>query len=174
MITIQDMVQREINCCMSGLVATLAAGNHGITEHPSRGPDMPLRVLSEQAFELTRAIPDYEEAAIQAGWIRHDMQHAPDAPWFAHDKQKTQSGNPVRHMHGSWQELCEAESIEPYAREVFEHWAVSDWLADKLIAKGEKVDKDFADLCIWARTTTGHAIYADGVIEAIYREAMSA
>jgi hypothetical protein len=42
--------------------------------------------------------------------------------------------------------------------------------ADKLEAAGEKVDKDFAGLCIWARTTTGQTIYCDGVIERIYAE----
>lgn len=31
-------------------------------------------------------------------------------------------------------------------------------------------DKDFAGLAIWARTTTGQAIYADAVIERIYAE----
>ena len=42
---------------------------------------------------------------------------------------------------------------------------MSDWLADKLIAMGEKVDKDFAGICVWARTTTGQAIYCDSVIQ---------
>lgn len=53
---------------------------------------------------------------------------------------------------------------------MFEHWIVSDWLADKLAAQGEKVDKDFAGLTIWARTTTGQAVYCDGVIERIAAE----
>lgn len=57
--------------------------------------------------------------------------------------------------------------IDEYEREVFEHWIVSDWLADKLEAKGEKVEKDFAGLTIWARTTTGQAIALDAVIEEI-------
>ena len=54
--------------------------------------------------------------------------------------------------------------------EVFEHWAVSTWLAEKLEAKGEKVDRDFAGLNVWARTTTGQAIALDSVIEAIVSE----
>lgn len=35
----------------------------------------------------------------------------------------------------------------------------------------EKVDTDFAGLCIWARTTTGQAIWMDPVIRKIFNEA---
>jgi len=54
---------------------------------------------------------------------------------------------------------------------------VSHLLKDETITihmnRSEKVDKDFAGLCIWARTTTGQAIYADGVVERIYAEMMA-
>lgn len=69
--------------------------------------------------------------------------------------------------YSDWRELCNEQDIEPYDREVFEHWAVTDWFADQLIKHGEKVDKDFAGLCVWARTTTGQAIAADYVLERI-------
>jgi len=52
--------------------------------------------------------------------------------------------------------------------EALEHWIVSDWLADKLIEQGEMVTKDFLGLTIWGRTTSGQAIYIDGLIETIY------
>lgn len=64
--------------------------------------------------------------------------------------------------------MCEHADIEPYQRDVFEHWVVSSWLAEKLIQNGEKVDKDFANMCVWARTTTGQAILLDSVIERIW------
>lgn len=71
--------------------------------------------------------------------------------------------------YGFWpaMDAIEYDSLEPYWREVFEHWAVTGWLANQLEARGEKVDHDFAGLCVWARTTTGQAIYADSVIEQI-------
>jgi hypothetical protein len=53
---------------------------------------------------------------------------------------------------------------------VFEHWAVSEWLAGKLEEQGERVDRDFAGLCVWARTTSGQSISMDGVIERIAAE----
>ena len=67
----------------------------------------------------------------------------------------------------SAQEACDMSGIEPFEREVFEHWIVSDWLADKLEERGEKVDRDFAGMTVWARTTTGQAISMDYVIEQI-------
>ena len=54
--------------------------------------------------------------------------------------------------------------------EAYEHWLVTDWLADKLAAKGEMVTKDFMGLTIWGRTCTGQAIYLDNVIEEIYND----
>jgi hypothetical protein len=54
--------------------------------------------------------------------------------------------------------------------ESFEFWAVSPRLADDLERYGEKVDRDFAGLCVWARTTTGQAISMDSVIQRIWAD----
>lgn len=66
-----------------------------------------------------------------------------------------------------FEDFCDEHEIEPYQWDVFEHWIVSNWLAEKLEAKGEKVDADFAGLTVWARTTTGQSIAMDAVIQAI-------
>lgn len=50
--------------------------------------------------------------------------------------------------------------------EVFEWWAVSDWLADRLKEEGEIVG-EVLDFCVWGRQTTGQAIYMDPVIQRI-------
>jgi hypothetical protein len=63
----------------------------------------------------------------------------------------------------------ELESCGECSREVYEHWAVSHYLARKLIDKGEMVS-DFMGILIWARTTTGQAILLDGVIQEIEKE----
>ena len=49
--------------------------------------------------------------------------------------------------------------------EIYEYWAVSGWLADKLRERGEMVARAYPD--IWARCTTGQAISMDGVIRSI-------
>lgn len=57
---------------------------------------------------------------------------------------------------------CEDNWTEP---EIFEYWAVSSWLADKLKERGEMVASAYPD--IWGRATTGQAIHLDGVIRSI-------
>jgi hypothetical protein len=151
-ITVEQLVSREVGHCVSSLVSTLAG-----SDYPHGADD--LGSLMDQAQELAAPVPDYESAAVEDGWSRDP--HTGD---FHHKE----------HGHvietAGWQGICEGWDIEPYDREVFEHWIVSDWLADELIKHGEKVDKDFAGLCVWARTTSGQAIYADSVIEDIHAE----
>lgn len=154
MITAQDLVHREVHYCVSSLVSTLAQA--------CDFDDSKLDDLCYQAFMLTTHVTEYEEAAQEAGWNYSDDHGA-----FFHDDGRSFIAS---HDDADWQQLCDEYDIEPYGREVYEHWIVSDWLADKLIEKGEKVDKDFAGLIIWARTTTGQAIYCDGVIEQITEE----
>ena len=58
----------------------------------------------------------------------------------------------------------ENEEGEEEYLEIYEYWAVSSWLAEKLSQQGERVDQDFYGLCIWGRTCTGQAISMDSVI----------
>lgn len=71
---------------------------------------------------------------------------------------------------GDWEDFANEYNIEPYTREVFEHWIVSDWLARQLESQGETV-VDFGAGCrVWCRTTTGQAISMDYVIQKIAEE----
>lgn len=157
-ITVENLVSREVHYCVSFLVSTLAGGMSCSihSEGRAREERTNLAEAVEQAFELACPIDDYEEAAFQAGWTQRGniaFLRAGDS----YDLNAT-----------TWQNICEERDIEPYQREVYEHWIVSDWLADRLAEKGEKVDKDFAGLTVWARTTTGQGIASDSVIEAIH------
>lgn len=172
-ITPQDLVRREVHYCVSSLVHTLAkaAGNfHAYSDH--RSPECgvsELTVLAEQAFELAAPIPDYKEAAREAGAKLHFRED--DGHWCVLDQNDNDMWDALYQTEDeAAQRYCEEYDIEPYDREVFEHWIVSDWLADKLAAKGEKVDKDFGGLTVWARTTTGQAISVDWVIEQIVED----
>jgi hypothetical protein len=156
--TIDQMIQSEVLVCLSSLVSTLARGVEQCADKDVNG-------LAEQAFELACPVPDYEEAVIQDGWEAFTDQFGV-ACW-----RYISSGGT---WAGTAEDVCIAHDIEPYDREVFEHWAVTDWLADKLIAAGEKVDKDFAGMCVWARTTTGQGIAQDYVVQCIYRDTMEA
>jgi hypothetical protein len=165
--TADQIVNQEVLLCVSHLVSTLAAGyGSAIPGEPGDLADM-----IEQAFELASPIPDYESAAREAGWqfsgIAHDgagfqQFWNPTDPTLDFWEASVPHEKPL-----AWEDLCRENDIDPYDREVFEHWAVTSWLADKLEAKGEKVDRDFAGMIVWARTTTGQMISADWVIEQI-------
>ncbi len=146
----QKFVNREVIYCVSNLVYELAKK---VDEFPEYSDDL------YGAFE---GVPDYEEAAIAEGWdidkdggfINEQINEKSDA--------------------STWQELCEEYKIDcwnsDYIPEVYEHWIVSDYLADKLEAHGEKVLRDFFGMTIWCRTTSGQAILLDHVISEICAE----
>jgi|GEM_PF-3484884 len=66
-------------------------------------------------------------------------------------------------------ELIGQEDDEGNMQEVYEYYAVTPWLAEKLKAQGELVT-EFFNLIIWGRQTTGQAIHMDTVIDDITRE----
>lgn len=154
-----DLVSREVLCCMSGVVSTLAQCD---TSHFDRRGGNQQAEMIDQAVELCSPVLDYEEGARNAGWSGPDAQGLwtrPDGRWRS---------------ASSAEEACEASCADPYEWEVFEHWAVSSWLAEKLAAAGERVDTDFAGLNVWARTTTGQSISMDGVIQRIAADVIAA
>ena len=53
--------------------------------------------------------------------------------------------------------------------EIFEYWAVSEWLADDLEKQGEVVF-EMLDFIVWGRQCTGQAIALDGIIQKIAQE----
>ena len=164
MITIEQMVQREVQVCLSHLVSTLA-GYSGY-QAPKKGDvaGAAMYDLCLQAQELDSPVEDWEESAIQEGWSAYA------GVWRHKDALEGSARSPKSRGYTDIRELCEANEIEPYQNEVFEHWAVSPWLAEKLAACGEKVDNDFANMCVWARTTTGQGIAMDGVIQRVYAD----
>lgn len=176
------IVQQNVHCCLSALVSTLAQGSGCVSAHDSFDPNnaQELSDLCEQASELATPVPGYEETAREAGLeVRHDMLgfYVITTTEAEHEDAGNASagfdGRPhFEDIDEAWRAAC--EDLEPYDREVCEHWAVSDWLADKLIKRGEKVDKDFAGLTVWARTTTGQAISMDSVIRDIARAVRAA
>ena len=63
---------------------------------------------------------------------------------------------------------CDIDASE-YPREIFEYWAVSDWLGRKLKDKGETV-VDLLGLTIFGRATTGQYMTVDSVFREIAKE----
>lgn len=144
--TAERIVRSEVIVCLSALVSQCAGEGEG--------------ELGEIASELFYPVQDWEEAAIQEGW---HLDGADDT-W----QRKNTDGSMLREYTA--REACDYDGIEPYEREIFEHWAISDWLGRKLLARGERVEFDFYGLTVWGRTTTGQAIAIDSVIEDIAAE----
>lgn len=65
------------------------------------------------------------------------------------------------------------DCFDPDPIEALQFFIVTDWLADRLLEKGEMVSKDLAGLTVWGRTTFGQAISMDSVIQDIYKEMVS-
>src|SRR5882672_5991956 len=143
MITIQQMVNREVMACMSSMVTVLASG-FGNVAPAGQGAD--LTDLVEQAFELGSPIDDFAEAAIEAGWS------SLKGVWRHKDAHQGSARDPKAQSYTDVQKLCEANDIDPYQREIYEFWAVTDWLAHRLSEAGERVDTDFAGMNVWGRT----------------------
>lgn len=60
-------------------------------------------------------------------------------------------------------------SLEDYRGKVYEHWQVTNFLADRLREKREAV-VTFCNINVWCRCTEGIDVREDGCIEEIYKE----
>jgi len=172
------LVQNEVQACVSALVSDLAKG------YGSKLPEG-LGGLVEEAAELCSPVPDYEEAALQegikvrevdgewqystAGSRKEAEEWTPGEGDEESDRPDAWTGLGASDEQEAYQEACEEERVEPYEREIYEHWIISGWLRGKLEEKGERVG-DLAGLDVWGRPTTGQAILLDGVIRDIVRE----
>jgi hypothetical protein len=163
--TPERLVEQNVIACFSGLVSALARGVGDISPHLSE-----IAELSEEALELCYPVTDYEEAAIQGGWIFHPGDDGIDGVWTRGPVPIVSDETQVAY---SPEEACEHDGLEPYEREILEHWAVSDWLARRLAIFGERVGP-FGDFMVWGRTCSGQVIACDYVIRQIVDDANSA
>jgi len=70
--------------------------------------------------------------------------------------------------YSDWEEACKDNGI--YEREPLEYWIVTEWFADNLEAHGEPIIRDFLNMTIWGRCTSGQSIVIDGVVDEIASE----
>lgn len=160
---LQDFINREVISSLSSAVYQL---------QQQLKEDAPLR---EQIMELSSK-QDYLSPLEEKGWEWTDdgsLVHKADGYYWEGDYICDFADMPFHvfdedEMGEAEKSLCEELGLEPYENEVFEYWAVSEWLGEKLKAQGELIDDDFLGLCVWGRTTTGQSISMDGVIETIY------
>ncbi len=134
-------VAREVCYCVSGLVCEIAKDR-------------------EDYFHMFRVFDGDQAREFVAQELADDPEQKGEIEDFDLDDA------------GELKDAMDALCLDPADAEcdVYEHWIVTDWLADKLKAKGEMIERDFYGLTIWGRTTTGQAILLDSVICHIYDE----
>ena len=166
-ITIQEFVQREIIHCVSSLVYTLTQGN---------------KLDEDLAIELWTAPIDYGSAKyeleLEQDYVfKHFCTEDNQYYFGVRNKDAVWRIDPIHNDEETaiyeWFEIYRGGSLDDYRQEIFEHWIVSPWLADKLEAKSETIIRDFYGLTIWCRATTGQSIALDYVIQKIYKELIS-
>lgn len=177
--TARNLVNREIHYCVSGLISAMFQ-DAGRADSDSnlfgRGgavdPDDIARL-----YEMEPDAQDYSEA-IEIG-TRLTVTDGPDGwTWTASDPDDgevmDEAAEPFETELEAYQDAFDQLGWDrPSGSEIYEHWIISDWLADKLAERGHTVARDIAGLTIWGRPTSGQAIYADSVIQDIAREVES-
>ena len=162
-ISIQDLIQREVIYSVSSLVHTLTKEN---------------KLEEEQAIELWTGPIDYDAA-------KYELQQEGDTTfkylcpedneyyWGIKTDHSVWRIDPIHNVEETaiyeWFEIY-GSCLDDYRQEIFEHWIVTNWLADKLEAQGETVVKDFYGLTIYCRPCTGQALHCDWVIQTIYND----
>ena len=167
-ITIQEFVGREVIYCVSCLIDELRKKEGCLDE--------------EILYELYRGSIDYDAAKyeLEQEGVNTFKCLCPDDDkyyWGVKSEHSVWKVDPIhndeetaiyeyfeQHLNG-----C----LEDYRSEVFEHYIVTSWLADKLEALGETVVRDLYGLTIYCRPCTGQALHCDWVIQQIYQDLIS-
>jgi len=147
----RKLVEREVVHCCSYLISDLL-----------KTPDLQGEYKYDDLLQVCIA-SEYESPAQDEGWEEADIDKDYNYIYAKGTDLETTS------CAETWQELCEEERIEPYDREVLEHWIVTKWFAEKLQEHGEIVAELF-DFWVWGRCCSGQAILLDGVITEIASE----
>lgn len=129
-----------------------------------------LDVKDERAPEIIEtAKADLQRAEAARGFVLDDDDMALEWAGISDKELRFKLMDYLR-REDEFEDFARDHDIDPERDEVYEHWIVSGWLANRLEEKGEVVGRDICGLTIWGRCTTGQAISMDWVIGEIYRE----
>ena len=168
MITIQDLVQREVLLCVSTLIDELRKKEDCID--------------IDTVIELYKGPIDYGAAKYELE-LEHDsvFKHycTEDSRYYfgVRNRDAVWRINPIHNDEETaiyeWFEVYHGGDLEDYRQEIFEHYIVTNWLANRLEEKGETVVRDFYGLTIYCRPCTGQALHCDWPIISIYQDLIS-
>lgn len=166
------LVSAEVMCCASYMVQDLTL----LVNNADRSVIRELSFDEDDIYNLSYGPRDYEEPV---------SDHIRDMPRDEVIELLTEGGFECRDEESTadlrealleyikgedeLEEFAEDRGIEPYQREIYEHWVVTSWLAHKLEERGEVV-VEMMNMRIWGRCTTGQSIAMDDVIQQIATE----
>jgi hypothetical protein len=141
-------VDREVIYCVSNLVYELAKKAECFPDY------------EDELYGAFQGEPDYEEVLEANGWEQLEDEFGAE---FWRDTNDNMTWT------GTAEEVCLEFGIDydDYRPEIYEHWIVSNFLADRLEEKGELILRDFFGMTVWGRACSGQAIKLDGVISEI-------
>lgn len=179
---ITKLVEREVTCNVNRLVSHFA-------HHPDaldgsgyyyedildlcRCPADPKDVLEEHGYSLQEAenewhiVIDSELEEFQ--WVAEQLAkpHPEESDEELMEKLMTYSHGIVCDEDSHQEALDHLRiEIEDHDSEVYEHWVVSEHLAERLKENGQTVGELFG-LTIWGRTTTGQSMVIDWIMNKI-------
>lgn len=151
-------LRTEIHQDVSALVRELAT--HYWPAAVVRSAPRALVDLCETAHHLSADFLDFEAPARTAGWLPEPG----DTLGRVYLDTTQRDGEDESFYHAaSWAEACARSRVSPRSRPIESWWGVSEWLADRLEERGERIGR-LADVAVWART---HA--SDDVLREIWR-----
>lgn len=200
-ITVDELVEREIIYCVSGLVSDLmklySAVPYEVQKDTGTDYEDLLSLCVQDDWEtavdnhiddMTREelVTALDEAGVEDErepaeivFALEAARAAPDFDWEGDDPQWPGIGDKelraklLKHLtdENEIEDFGREHNLDPEQREVYEHWIVTRWLANKLEEKGEVVGRDICGIgAIWGRTTTGQMISMDWVIGEIHKD----
>lgn len=137
----------------------------------------PEQALEADLLDIFHPLPDWEECAKANGFVRDEVREV----IYDEEEHASAVGGGEAYdgpEYDTWEECCLEEGLdcEGYDNETLEFWMVSEELANRLEAKGEKIVRDWLALPypVWCRCTSGQALYADYVIQQVAHDALTA
>lgn len=155
-----EFVQREVYCNVNSLVEYCLKNGYEDRESPVNLDDIENIYSYPEYFgqyaKFSGGTENEKDAELERLSSLYDMVEDNIEGEEAQEAAKTKID----------EEMQEIRDLESEPQEIYEWWAVSSYLYDKLKEQGEPV-VDAGSCYVWGRTTTGQAILLDGVISRI-------
>lgn len=135
-------------------VTVLVSSDEIVRTRWGNEPEWIAQSLHSKAKVLSAPFLDYEAAARAAGWQLERTEW--DNPYEPHITTKVLWAKVEDEISRSYSDdrlelLCQREGLNPHEIPIIGHYIVTAELADKLEARGERVERDFGGVIVWAR-----------------------